>query len=80
MARPENPTQAVRMNMEIDRRRTSFSLEAGVWDALRTMCADHQKSMDELCEEIVAKADPGTSMASAIRMAVLAHFMQRCAS
>jgi predicted DNA-binding ribbon-helix-helix protein len=77
MARPDIPTQQIRLNLEIARRRTSFSLEAGVWDALRTMCADHQKSMDELCEEIIAKAAPGTSMASAIRTAVLIHFMKR---
>ncbi len=80
MARPELATQQIRLNMEIGRRRTSFALEAGVWDALRTMCTDHQTSMDELCEEIIARAAPGTSMASAIRTAVLEHFMQRCAA
>lgn len=80
MTRPEFPTRQIRMNMEIAQRRTSFSLEAGVWHALRTMCADHGKSMDELCEEIIAKAEPGTSMASAIRTAVLEHFLGRCAA
>jgi len=78
MALPSNPNEHVRMNMEIGGRRTSFSLEAGVWEALRTMCADRQQSMDAVCEDIISDAEPGTSMASAIRTAVLQHFMQRC--
>ena len=66
--------------MEIRRRCTSFALEVGVWDALRTMCRDRETSMDEACEDIIASAEPGTSMASAIRTAVLEHFMARTAS
>jgi predicted DNA-binding ribbon-helix-helix protein len=77
MARPSALTEQIRLNMEIRERRTSFALEAGVWDALRTMCRDLEKSMDEVCEDIVTSAEPGTSMASAIRTAVLKHFMAR---
>lgn len=80
MARPSGPTDQVRLNMEIANRRTSFALEVAVWDALRTMCRDLQKSMDEVCEDIVASAEPGVSMASAIRTAVLMHFMTQCAA
>ena len=80
MARFNDPTDQVRLNMEIANRRTSFALEAAVWDALRTMCRDLEKSMDETCEDIVNNAEPGVSMASAIRTAVLEHFMTKCAA
>jgi len=70
-----DPTVPARLNIEIKGRRTSFSLEAGVWDALTQMCRDREQSMDELCEEIVENAGEGVSMASAIRTAVLQHFM-----
>ena len=70
-----DPTTPVRLNIEIRGRRTSFSLEVAVWDALTQMCRDREKSMDELCEEIVANAEPGSSMSSSIRSAVLRHFM-----
>jgi predicted DNA-binding ribbon-helix-helix protein len=78
---PRNrPTDQIRLNLEINKRRTSFALEMGVWEALRTMCRDLEKSMDEACEDIVADAEPGVSMASAIRTAVLQHFMEKCAA
>lgn len=73
-------TTPIRLNMEIRGRRTSFSLEAGVWNALTQMCRDREQSMDELCEEIVESGDAGVSMASAIRTAVLKHFMDSAAA
>ena len=73
------PTEKIRLNLTIDGRRTSFSLEVGVWDAITEMCRYQSTSLDELCEEIIANAGD-TSMASALRLAVLAHFRERCAA
>lgn len=73
----KEPTEQVRLNMELFGRRTSFALEAGVWNALTDMCREREQSVDEVCEAVVSNAEPGTSMASAIRIAVLQHFMDR---
>lgn len=69
----EHPTRPRRLNLTIEGRRTSISLEAGVWDCLTEMCRDKETSLDETCESIVRSAN-GLSMASAIRIAVLEHF------
>jgi predicted DNA-binding ribbon-helix-helix protein len=74
------PTEQVRLNMELFGRRTSFALESGVWDALTEMCRERELSVDEVCEGVVEAAEPGVSMASAIRTAVLLHFMERSAA
>lgn len=76
MTRQARPTSLVRLNMDINERRTSFALEAGIWDALTVMSRDKQQSLDETCEAIISRAANGVSMASAIRTAVLAHFME----
>jgi predicted DNA-binding ribbon-helix-helix protein len=73
----QEPTKQIRLNMELFGRRTSFALEAGVWNALTDMCREREQSVDEVCEGVVSNAEPGVSMASAIRMAVLQHFMDR---
>jgi predicted DNA-binding ribbon-helix-helix protein len=72
-------TRITRMNIIVEGRRTSLALEAGIWDSLTEMCRQQQKSLDETCEDIVREAD-GVSMASAIRTAVLKHFMARAAA
>jgi len=69
-------TQQIRRNLEIAKRRTSFALEAGVWDALVDICRIEGVSVDELCEQIVAESK-GVSMASAIRTYALEYFMER---
>jgi predicted DNA-binding ribbon-helix-helix protein len=76
MTRQTNPTSVIRMNMDINDRRTSFALEAGIWDALTVMSRDKEQSIDETCEAIVSRASDGVSMASAIRLAVLEHFIE----
>ena len=72
-------TDVVRINISIGNRRTSMALERGILESLTQMCRDRQISLDELCESI-AKTKTGTSMASAIRTAVVEHFMRRCGS
>ncbi len=69
-------TEQVRRNLEIAKRRTSFALEAGVWDALVDICRMEGVSVDELCEQIVAESKD-VSMASAIRTYALEYFMDR---
>jgi predicted DNA-binding ribbon-helix-helix protein len=76
----QEPTKQIRSNMELFGRRTSFSLEAGVWNALTEMSRKHEQSIDEVCETIISNAEPGVSMASAIRISVLLHFMERSKS
>jgi predicted DNA-binding ribbon-helix-helix protein len=68
------PTEQIRRNLEIAKRRTSFALEAGVWDALVDICRLEGVSVDDLCERIVAQSKD-VSMASAIRTYVLEYFM-----
>lgn len=67
----------VRQNIVIKGRRTSLMLEPLVWDALTEMCRMGESSLDDLCETIVEKADD-KNMTSAIRVAVIQHFMERC--
>ena len=69
-------TEQIRRNLEIAKRRTSFALEAGVWDALVDICRFEGVSVDELCEQIVANSKD-VSMASAIRTYTLEYFMER---
>jgi predicted DNA-binding ribbon-helix-helix protein len=68
------PTQQIRRNLEIANRRTSFALEAGVWESLVDICRLEGISVDELCERIIA-GSRGVSMASAIRSYVIDYFM-----
>jgi predicted DNA-binding ribbon-helix-helix protein len=67
----------VRQNVMIKGRRTSLTLEAGVWESLLEMCRSNESSLDELCERIVEKSDDG-NMASSIRTAVIEYLMERC--
>jgi predicted DNA-binding ribbon-helix-helix protein len=68
------PTEQVRRNFEIGNRRTSFSLEAGVWDTLLEICRREAISIDGLFDDIIANAQ-GVSMASAVRTYALEYFM-----
>ena len=70
-------TSKVRQNIMIKGRRTSLVLEPLVWDALTEMCRMGESSLDDLCETIVEEAEE-KNMTSAIRIAVIQHFMERC--
>ncbi len=69
------PTQQIRRNLEIANRRTSFALEAGIWDSLVDICRVEGVSVDELCEKIVARSKD-VSMASAIRTYAIEYFLK----
>lgn len=51
--------------------RTSVTLEAGFWLALRTMAREQGLSVNALATRIDAARDPGAGLASALRVAVL---------
>jgi predicted DNA-binding ribbon-helix-helix protein len=57
--------------------RTSVSLEAPFWDALRAMAYQKKLSVNALAAEIDAARDPRVGLASAIRVAVLHHAQGR---
>lgn len=54
--------------------RTSVSLEPAFWEALREMAQDRGLSVNALAAGIDAGRGPDTGLATAIRLAVLAHY------
>jgi predicted DNA-binding ribbon-helix-helix protein len=54
--------------------RTSVTLEDAFWEALREVAVAEGRSMAALVTEIDTERDPGTNLASAIRLRVLAHY------
>jgi predicted DNA-binding ribbon-helix-helix protein len=54
--------------------RTSVSLESAFWEAFREMAQDHGLSVNALAARIDAGRAPDTGLATAIRLAVLAHY------
>jgi predicted DNA-binding ribbon-helix-helix protein len=57
--------------------RTSVTLEAPFWDALRRMAAERNLSLNELAARIDAARAPDVGLASALRVAVLDWAMHR---
>ena len=59
--------------------RTSVSLEVPFWEAFRAIAAERGQPLNVLAAEIDAARAPGTGLASAIRVFVLAHYKARAA-
>jgi len=57
--------------------RTSVSLEPAFWDAFREIAAAEGVALNELAARIDAARRPGTGLATAIRLHVLAHYRDR---
>lgn len=57
--------------------RTSVTLEAPFWQALRRMAGEQGLSLNELAARIDAARAPGVGLASALRVAVLEWAMAR---
>lgn len=57
--------------------RTSVSLEQEFWTALRDIAREDGKAINALASEIDATRDADVGLASAIRVYVLARFMDR---
>jgi predicted DNA-binding ribbon-helix-helix protein len=54
--------------------RTSVSLEAPFWDALRGIAAEEGRSLNDLVSEVDRGRDPGTGLSSALRLRALARW------
>ena len=57
--------------------RTSVSLEAAFWDALRDIADHQQTSPTEIIARIDAKRQPDDNLSSAIRVFILNYFQKR---
>lgn len=57
--------------------RTSVSLEAEFWEALREVAEADGRSLASLAAEIDARRDPSTGLATALRLHVLRHFRNK---
>jgi predicted DNA-binding ribbon-helix-helix protein len=57
--------------------RTSVTLEPAFWAAFRDIAAERGLALNALAAEIDDRRPPGLGLASAIRLAVLAHFRGR---
>lgn len=63
----------VKRSLTLMGHRTSVSLEPAFWDAFREMAAAEGLSMNALAARIDGARAPDTGLATAIRLAVLAH-------
>lgn len=71
MSRPE------KHSLTLAGHRTSVSLEPEFWAAFREISAKSGKGINTLAAEIDAARAPGTGLASAIRLYVLAAYQAR---
>lgn len=67
----------VKRSLTLSGHRTSVSLEEDFWQAFRAMARERGIALNRLAAEIDAARDPGTGLASAIRVAVLRHVTGR---
>ena len=66
------PDRPVKRSLTLQGHRTSVSLEAAFWEAFQEIAAERGRSVNALAAEIDAKRVPPGSLASAIRVFVLA--------
>lgn len=74
MTRVVNPHGPRKHSLTLRGHRTSVSLEDAFWRAFRDIAAERGKPINALAAEIDAARPPGTGLASAIRVAILAHY------
>jgi len=74
---PSPPGRPVKRSLTLMGHRTSVSLEPDFWDAFRAMAETDGLSINALAARIDAERAPGTGLATAIRLAVLAHYRGR---
>lgn len=67
----------VKRSLTLAGHRTSVSLEEPFWQAFRAIAAERGQALNALAAEIDAARAPGTGLASAIRVFVLAHYRAR---
>lgn len=67
----------VKRSLTLRGHRTSVSLEDAFWSAFRDIARAEGKALNVLAAEIDAHRDPGTGLASAIRVFVLERVRRR---
>ena len=66
----------VKHSLTLNGHRTSVSLEAAFWQALRQIAQEKSTPLNTIAAEIDAARSPDTGLASAIRVFVLAHYQR----
>ena len=67
----------VKRSVTIRRHRTSISLEAPFWDALKELADADERSIAELIAEVDAGRAEGENLSSALRCHVLARYRDK---
>lgn len=67
-------TRPVKHSLTLNGHRTSVSLEAEFWEALRDVAAAKGMSINQLAAEIDASRTLDSGLATAIRLYVLRHY------
>jgi predicted DNA-binding ribbon-helix-helix protein len=64
----------VKRSISIKGHRTSISLEAPFWEALREIAERENRALAEIVAEVDTARNPGENLSSALRCAVLARY------
>ena len=67
----------VKRSLTLKGHRTSVSLEEPFWREFRRIAAAEERAINDLAAEVDASRDPGTGLASAIRVFVLERALAR---
>ena len=70
-------TGPVKHSLTLRGHRTSVTLEDEFWRAFRRIAEEKDMAINALATEIDAGRDPGTGLASAIRVYVLTYYLTR---
>jgi predicted DNA-binding ribbon-helix-helix protein len=66
-----------RYNINVDGRRTSVTLEPRTWEILKEICEEENIHMDDLMELLSSRKGKDSSLASAIRVFLIAYLYAR---
>lgn len=69
-----SPADSIKRSVTIAGHRTSVSLEAEFWEALREIAKSRGLSFNKLIAEVDAARDPAQGLSSALRVYVLSYF------
>ncbi|MFN0113062.1 MAG: ribbon-helix-helix domain-containing protein [Paracoccaceae bacterium] len=70
----------LKRSLTLNGHRTSVSLEDAFWTAFRALAARRRLGINALAAEVDAARDPGTGLATALRLAVLSDLEARLAA
>jgi predicted DNA-binding ribbon-helix-helix protein len=77
--RPAKPAggRPVKHSLTLNGHRTSVSLEASFWEEFKRLAGEKGLGLNGLAARIDTARDPGTGLASAIRVFILEHHLRR---